>query len=324
MIDEALAALRDGKFILLYDFDDREGETDFAIRSDAVTHKHIVQMRKDGGGLICTAVHPIAAQRLGLPFASDALRAIAVAEREGDIPYDRKNHSSFSLWVNHRNTFTGITDRDRTLTVNAIAEQVKRALNGGNVNFHETFRTPGHMALLRAADGLLDVRKGQTELSIAMPPNLRKSPLIDMYEETRARGFGDEAKRRIMLGTYVLSSGYYDAYYLRAQKVRTLIKQDFDKVFSDCDVILSPTSPTTAFRIGEKINDPLAMYLSDIFTIPANMAGIPAISVPCGFDRAGLPIGLQLMAKPFAEETLLRAAYAYEQNTPWHLERAVL
>jgi aspartyl-tRNA(Asn)/glutamyl-tRNA(Gln) amidotransferase subunit A len=158
----------------------------------------------------------------------------------------------------------------------------------------------------------------------AMPPNLRKSPLIDMYEETRARGFGDEAKRRIMLGTYVLSSGYYDAYYLRAQKVRTLIKQDFDKVFSDCDVILSPTSPTTAFRIGEKINDPLAMYLSDIFTIPANMAGIPAISVPCGFDRAGLPIGLQLMAKPFAEETLLRAAYAYEQNTPWHLERAVL
>ena len=105
--------LREGKFILLYDFDDREGETDFAIRSDAVTPRHIVQMRKDGGGLICTAVHPIAAQRLGLPFASDALRAIAVAEREGDIPYDRKNHSSFSLWVNHRNTFTGITDRDR-------------------------------------------------------------------------------------------------------------------------------------------------------------------------------------------------------------------
>ncbi len=141
MIDDALAALREGKFILLYDFDDREGETDFAIRSDAVTPKDIVRMRKDGGGLICTAVHPVAAQRLGLPFASDALRAIAVAEREGDIPYDRKNHSSFSLWVNHRNTFTGITDRDRALTVNAIAEQVKRALNGGGVNFHETFRT---------------------------------------------------------------------------------------------------------------------------------------------------------------------------------------
>ena len=158
----------------------------------------------------------------------------------------------------------------------------------------------------------------------ALPVKPRKSPLLDMYEETRAKGFGDEAKRRIMLGTYVLSSGYYDAYYLRAQKVRTLIKQDFDKAFAACDVILSPTSPTTAFRIGEKINDPLAMYLSDIFTIPANMAGIPAISVPCGFDRAKLPVGLQLMAKPFAEGTLLRAAYAYEQNTPWHLERASL
>jgi 3,4-dihydroxy 2-butanone 4-phosphate synthase len=182
VIDEALAALRDGKFILLYDFDDREGETDFAIRSDAVTHRHIFQMRKDGGGLICTAVHPEAAIRLGLPFASDALRAIAVAEREGDIPYDRKNHSSFSLWVNHRNTFTGITDRDRALTVNAIAEQVKQALNGGSVNFHEVFRTPGHMALLRAADGLLDRRKGQTELSIAMAEMAGVTPAITICE----------------------------------------------------------------------------------------------------------------------------------------------
>ncbi len=182
MIDEALAALRDGKFILLYDFDDREGETDFAIRSDVVTPRHIFQMRKDGGGLICTAVHPEAARRLGLPFASDALRAIAVAEREGDIPYDRKNHSSFSLWVNHRDTFTGITDRDRALTVNAIAEQVKQALNGGSVNFHEAFRTPGHMALLRAADGLLDRRKGQTELSIAMAEMAGVTPAITICE----------------------------------------------------------------------------------------------------------------------------------------------
>ena len=182
MIDEALAALRDGKFILLYDFDDREGETDFAIRSDAVTPKDILRMRKDGGGLICTAVHPVAAQRLGLPFASDALRATAVAEREGDIPYDRKNHSSFSLWVNHKNTFTGITDRDRTLTVNAIAEQVKKALNGGGDNFREIFRTPGHMALLRAADGLLDVRRGQTELSIAMAEMAGVTPAVTICE----------------------------------------------------------------------------------------------------------------------------------------------
>jgi len=182
VIEKALADLRAGKFVLLYDFDDRERETDFAIRSDAVTPKHILQMRKDGGGLICTAVHPVAAQRLGLPFASDALRAMAVAEREGDIPYDRKNHSSFSLWVNHRNTFTGITDRDRAMTVNAIAVQVKSALNGGSVNFHETFRTPGHMALLRAADGLLDVRHGQTELSIAMADMAEITPAVTICE----------------------------------------------------------------------------------------------------------------------------------------------
>jgi len=182
VIDDALAALREGKFILLYDFDDREGETDFAIRSDAITPKDILRMRKDGGGLICTAVHPVAAQRLGLPFASDALRATAVAEREGDIPYDKKNHSSFSLWVNHRNTFTGITDRDRTLTVNAIAEQVRQALNGGGTSFREIFRTPGHMALLRAADGLLDARRGQTELSIAMAEMAGITPAITICE----------------------------------------------------------------------------------------------------------------------------------------------
>jgi 3,4-dihydroxy 2-butanone 4-phosphate synthase len=182
MIDDALAALRDGKFILLYDFDDREGETDFAIRSDAVTPQHIRQMRKDGGGLICTAVHPTAAVRLGLPFASDVLRSMSVAEREGDIPYDRKNHSSFSLWVNHRNTYTGVTDRDRALTVNAVAEQVKRALNGGSAAFHEVFRTPGHMALLRAAEGLLDQRRGQTELSIAMAEMAGITPAVTICE----------------------------------------------------------------------------------------------------------------------------------------------
>lgn len=158
----------------------------------------------------------------------------------------------------------------------------------------------------------------------ALPEKTRKNALIDMYEATRQKGFGDEAKRRIMLGTYVLSSGYYDAYYLRGQKVRTLIKQDFEKAFEECDVILSPTSPTTAFRIGEKAHDPLAMYLSDIFTIPANLAGIPGISVPCGFDAKGLPVGLQIMARAFDEETLIRTAYTYEQAAPWHLQRARL
>ena len=182
MIDEAITALRDGRFILLYDFDDREGETDFAIRSDAVTPRHILQMRKDGGGLICTAVHPLAAQRLGLPFASDVLQGTHVAEQAGDIPYDRKNHSSFSLWVNHRNTFTGITDRDRALTITAIAEQVKKSLNGGGANFNANFRTPGHCALLRAADQLLDQRKGQTELSVALADMAGITPSITICE----------------------------------------------------------------------------------------------------------------------------------------------
>lgn len=152
----------------------------------------------------------------------------------------------------------------------------------------------------------------------ANPSSQRKNPIVDMFEETRYRGFGPEAKRRIMLGTYSLSSGYYDAYYLKGQKVRTLIKNDFDKAFEQVDLIATPTAPTTAFKVGEKVSDPLSMYLSDIYTIPANLAGIPALSLPCGFDQNGLPIGLQLMAKPFAEETILRAAYTLEQNTEWH------
>jgi aspartyl-tRNA(Asn)/glutamyl-tRNA(Gln) amidotransferase subunit A len=136
--------------------------------------------------------------------------------------------------------------------------------------------------------------------------------LVDMYKKTRSAGFGPEVKRRIMLGTYALSSGYYDAYYLRAQKVRTLIKQDFDRVFERFDVIISPTTPTVAFKSGEKIDDPLTMYLNDIYTIPVNLAGVPAISLPCGLVN-GLPVGLQIIGKAFAEATLLRVAHAYEQ-----------
>ncbi|MEX2416277.1 MAG: Asp-tRNA(Asn)/Glu-tRNA(Gln) amidotransferase subunit GatA [Paenibacillaceae bacterium] len=141
--------------------------------------------------------------------------------------------------------------------------------------------------------------------------------LTDVYMKSRSQGFGSEVKRRIMLGTYALSSGYYDAYYLKAQKVRTLIKQDFDKVFESYDLIVGPTAPTTAFRIGEQVDDPLTMYLNDIMTIPVSLAGIPAISIPCGFSN-GLPVGLQLIAKPFNESTILRAAHAYEQHTNHH------
>ena len=143
----------------------------------------------------------------------------------------------------------------------------------------------------------------------------------EMNRKTRGAGFGEEVKRRIILGTYVLSSGYYDAYYLRAQKVRTLIRQDFLKAFEEVDLIASPTTPTPAFKIGEKAGDPLQMYLSDIYTISCNLAGLCGISVPCGFSETGLPIGLQLLGKPFGESDLLRTAHAYEQATDWHTHR---
>jgi len=148
--------------------------------------------------------------------------------------------------------------------------------------------------------------------------------LMEMYTQTRARAFGKEVKRRIILGTYVLSAGYYDAYYRKASQVRTLMRKDFDEAFQEVDVILSPTAPTPAFRIGEKTEDPLQMYLSDIHTIPVNLAGIPAISIPCGFSRQGLPIGLQLMGKHFDEGMLLGVAYAFEQNTEFHLRKPSL
>ncbi|WP_248928273.1 Asp-tRNA(Asn)/Glu-tRNA(Gln) amidotransferase subunit GatA [Paenibacillus hamazuiensis] len=147
--------------------------------------------------------------------------------------------------------------------------------------------------------------------------------LLDLYHKSRSQGFGPEVKRRIMLGTYALSSGYYDAYYLKAQKVRTLIKQDFDNVFAKYDVIVGPTAPTPAFKIGSQTKDPLTMYLNDILTIPVNLAGVPAISVPCGFAD-GMPVGLQIIGKPLDESTVLRAAHAYEQNTDFHKQRPAL
>lgn len=150
------------------------------------------------------------------------------------------------------------------------------------------------------------------------------SSLIDMYRETRSTGFGPEVQRRIIIGTYALSAGYYDAYYGKASKVRTLIMDDFDKAFQTCDLILSPVSPVPAFPIGEKIDDPLTMYLLDIFTLSANLAGIPGISAPCGFSSKGLPIGLQLMSRHFEEGKLLKAAYSFEQETDFHLKKPPL
>ena len=143
--------------------------------------------------------------------------------------------------------------------------------------------------------------------------------LDDMYRRTRAEGFGAEVKRRILIGTYVLSHGYYDAYYLQAQKVRRRIAQDFAEAFACCDLIMGPTAPSTAFALGAKADDPVQMYLNDIFTIPAPLAGLPGLSIPCGFDRRGLPVGLQIMGNYFAEAKMLGAAHRYQQATDWHL-----
>jgi len=148
--------------------------------------------------------------------------------------------------------------------------------------------------------------------------------LLEMYTKSRSQGFGPEVKRRIMLGTYALSAGYYDAYYKKGQQARTLIKRDFEEAFRRADIIATPTAPTAAFKIGEKSSDPLQMYLSDIFTISVNLAGIPGISIPCGFTTSGLPVGLQLLGRHFDEASILRAAYAYEQATDWHKKRAKL
>jgi aspartyl-tRNA(Asn)/glutamyl-tRNA(Gln) amidotransferase subunit A len=147
---------------------------------------------------------------------------------------------------------------------------------------------------------------------------------VEVYSKSRAEAFGKEVKRRIMLGTYALSSGYYDAYYLKALKVRNLIRGDFTDAFERCDCIMMPVSPTTAFKMGEKTADPLTMYLSDIYTIAANLAGVPGISVPCGFDEKNLPIGLQIMGPFFTEEKLLRIARMFEKGTDWHTRRPAL
>jgi aspartyl-tRNA(Asn)/glutamyl-tRNA(Gln) amidotransferase subunit A len=149
-------------------------------------------------------------------------------------------------------------------------------------------------------------------------PRVERAELIDTYKATRSQGFGPEVKRRIMLGTYALSAGYYDAWYGKAQAVRTLIKQDFDEAFKDVDVMLSAVAPTTAFKFGANMDDPMQMYLADILTISLNLAGVTGMSVPCGFDQQGLPIGLQLMAPAFREDLVMRVGHAYEQAHEWH------
>ncbi|WP_174589744.1 3,4-dihydroxy-2-butanone-4-phosphate synthase [Methanocella conradii] len=191
MIQDAIKALQDGQPILLYDFDDREAETDIVIGAEFTTPKEVYRLRRDAGGLICTAIDPVACEKLGIPYMADVLRyagnsgngfkAIeSIYERAGDIPYDSK--SSFSLWVNHRKTFTGITDNDRSLTITKLAEATRKAMNGGHVNFGAEFRSPGHVPLLRAAPNLLKDRRGQTELSIVLARAAGITPAMVMCE----------------------------------------------------------------------------------------------------------------------------------------------
>jgi 3,4-dihydroxy 2-butanone 4-phosphate synthase len=227
VIENAIEALRNGRMILLFDAEDREGETDLVIPAQSATPQDIARMRRDGGGLICVAIHAKAADRLGLPFMSDILRSVSLnghkslrtlVEKKGDIPYDSR--SSFSLWVNHRDTFTGITDNDRALTINKIGETVQRVLNGDKVDFGKEFRSPGHVALLRAASGLLHERCGQTELSIELALSAGICPsmvMCEMLDEKTGRALSKEDAKKYSIhhgmpfieGKNILATSHY-------------------------------------------------------------------------------------------------------------------
>lgn len=219
MISKAVESFKEGKTVLIYDDDDREGETDLAIPAVNVKPKDIARLRLDGGGLICVAIHPSISKKLGLPFITDVLRSAAkngysplqsIVEKSGDIPYD--NRSSFSIWVNHRDTYTGITDNDRALTISEIGNIVEAAKNGQSIDFGESFRTPGHIALLRAADGLLAERRGQTELSIALAMLADITPAVaicEMLDENSGKALSkSDAKEYASKNGFVFVEGY--------------------------------------------------------------------------------------------------------------------
>ncbi len=222
-----------------------------------------------------------------------------------------------------REYFTeGIDQEVKEITLQAIEKLKQLGAQIHQISLaHTEYAVPVYyiIATAEASSNLARFDGVQYGLRIDIQEHSDESRLTQMYKATREEGFGQEAKRRIILGTFVLSYGYYEAYYLRAQKARTLIKKDFDQAFNNLDCIVTPASPSVAFKIDEKIEDPLKMYLSDIYTISANLAGIPAISIPCGFTNHGLPVGLQILAKSFNEEMLFRVAHTYEQNTNWHL-----
>jgi 3,4-dihydroxy 2-butanone 4-phosphate synthase len=240
MIDDAVEALRDGKAILLYDFDDRETETDIVIPAESVTPKDVYRLRRDAGGLICTAIDPVVCDIIGIPYIVDVLKfagssgngfkAIeSIYERVGDIPYDTK--SSFSLWVNHRKTFTGITDNDRALTINKLAEITKKALIGEHVNFGAEFRSPGHMPLLRGAPNLLKDRRGQTELSLVLARAAKITPAMVMCE--MMDGETGKALKKQDAIAYGKKNGFV---FVEGKEVMDYFKQEMDKALKSADV----------------------------------------------------------------------------------------
>ncbi|MGD9014921.1 MAG: Asp-tRNA(Asn)/Glu-tRNA(Gln) amidotransferase subunit GatA [Candidatus Omnitrophota bacterium] len=250
-----------------------------------------------------------------------------------DIPVPDYSHSlvndikGIRIGIPREYFVEGIDQEVKEITLKAIEQLKDLGAHIQEINLpHTEYAVPVYyiIATAEASSNLARFDGIQYGLRSSLKEESTDSGLISMYKATRGQGFGPEAKRRIILGTYVLSYGYYEAYYLRALKVRTLIKQDFDQAFKTVDCIVTPTSPSVAFKLGEKIEDPLKMYLSDIYTISANLAGIPAISIPCGFTKNGLPVGLQVLTESFAEETLFRVAYTYEQNTDWHLRKPKL
>ena len=212
--------------------------------------------------------------------------------------------------------------------VAGLDKEVKKSINQGLKVYEKLGAEISHISLPHTEHGIATyylIAPSEASSNLARYDGIHyghqtksSKGLIDMYSQSRSEGFGDEVKRRIMLGTFSLSSGYYDAYYLRALKVRQLIKQDFDEAFKKVDVIMGPTSPIPAFKFGEKAANPLQMYLCDVFTVTTNLAGLPGISIPCGFTKSSLPIGLQILGRPFDETTLLQTAYAFEQKTEFH------
>jgi aspartyl-tRNA(Asn)/glutamyl-tRNA(Gln) amidotransferase subunit A len=262
-----------------------------------------------------TVKQPLSGLKLGLAreyFAAGLNSEIEAAVRDAIRAYESLGATVKEVAM--PNTKYGIA----TYYIIAPSEASSNLARYDGVHYGYRTEEKTMLAELAAEQQRYEAEKSQKKLADL------DTPLIRLYRRTRAEGFGSEVKRRIMLGTYTLSAGYYDAYYLKALKVRRLIRGDYDKAFDEVDFIVGPTTPSPAFKLGEKTDDPLSMYLEDLYTVTANLAGIGGISLPCGFTEAGLPIGLQMQCRPFDEERLLQAAAMYQRATDWHTKRPAL